>query len=40
MKQLNYESNPLVAYLNQETLKPTRWPRARSNRSSCLQSLS
>jgi len=22
MKQLNYESNPLVAYLNQETLKP------------------
>jgi len=22
MNQLNYESNPLVAYLNQETLKP------------------
>lgn len=22
MKQLNYESNPLVAYLNQERLKP------------------
>lgn len=22
MKQLNYESNPLVAYLNQEKLKP------------------